>query len=73
MLNEGLFEEDKVRIGAEQELCLSDTFFRPSTIGPNILKHFPDPHFTTELARYNLELNLDPILLAGGGISAIYR
>lgn len=73
MLNEGLFEEDKVRIGAEQELCLSDNFFRPSTTGPDILEHIPDPHFTTELARFNLELNLDPVLLAGGGISAIYR
>lgn len=71
MLSEGWFEKDITRIGAEQELCLADHNFRPSMDGPEILSHISDPHFTTELARYNLELNLDPLELKSGAFSAL--
>lgn len=60
MLHEGLFEKDKRRIGAEQELCVVDDAFDPSYHGPDILSRIPDDHFTSEIARYNLEINLDP-------------
>lgn len=59
----GLFEANKRRIGAEQEFCIVDSNFRPSMRGPEILATITDPHFTTELARYTLEINLDPIEL----------
>lgn len=60
MLDEGLFEKDKRRIGAEQELCVVDDAFDPSYYGPEILAKIPDDHFTSEIARFNLEINLDP-------------
>lgn len=60
MLHEGLFEKDKRRIGAEQELCVVDDVFNPSYHGPEILAQIPDDHFTSEIARFNLEINLDP-------------
>ncbi|MGB5818934.1 MAG: CBS domain-containing protein [Saonia sp.] len=60
MLENGLIENDVVRIGAEQELCLVTDAWRPSKYGPEILEAINDPHFTTEIARYNLEINLDP-------------
>jgi CBS domain-containing protein len=61
MLKKGLIERDRQRIGAEQELSLVDKYFKPSRIGPSLLNRLNDPHFTTELALYNLEINLDPM------------
>lgn len=65
MLDERLFESGIQRIGAEQEFCLVDADYRPSLIGPTVLAEVNDPHFTTELAKYNLEINLDPLELKG--------
>lgn len=61
MLKKGLIEHDRQRIGAEQELSLVDKFYKPARIGPSILSKLNDSHFTTELALYNLEINLDPL------------
>ncbi len=69
MLQEGWMEKDIMRIGAEQEMCLVDHNFRPSLDGPEILSKINDTHFTTELARYNLELNLDPLQLKSGAFT----
>jgi predicted transcriptional regulator len=60
MLQHNLFEKDIQRIGAEQELCIVDKDFRPSTNAIEILKKINDDHYTTELALFNLEINLDP-------------
>lgn len=60
MQKEGMFESGVRRIGAEQEFCLVDDRFRPSLLGPEILQAINDPHFTTEIAKYTLEINLDP-------------
>ncbi len=60
MLKEGLIEKGVHRIGAEQEFCLVDKSFRPSFNALQILDKIKDPHFTTELALFNLEINLDP-------------
>ncbi|MCB9251996.1 MAG: CBS domain-containing protein [Flavobacteriales bacterium] len=65
MLEKGLIEKDRIRIGAEQELFLVDENWRPAALSGEILERIGDPHFTTELARYNLEINLDPIELNG--------
>ena len=65
MLSERMFETGIQRIGAEQEFCLVDSDFRPSTKGPEVLADIKDEHFTTELAKYNLEINLDPLELTG--------
>jgi CBS domain-containing protein len=66
MVEHDLFERDISRIGAEQEFCLLNRNWRPAINSEVILKALNDPHFTTELARYNLEINLDPLELKSG-------
>ena len=61
MLAEGMFETGTTRIGAEQELFLVDRSHRPAPLALEVLAAIDDPRFTTELARFNLEANLDPI------------
>ncbi len=63
MIENDQFEKDIQRIGAEQELCLIDHKFRPSKKALEVLDQIDDAHFTTELALFNLEINLDPIEL----------
>jgi len=62
LLNENFFEIDKIRIGAEQELALVGNDWKPALIWDKILEEVKDEHFTTELAKFNLEVNLDPII-----------
>ncbi|HSN53064.1 MAG TPA: hypothetical protein VLT32_00255, partial [Candidatus Sulfomarinibacteraceae bacterium] len=69
MLADDLFERDVRRIGAEQELFLIDPHWRPAPIALEVLEAVNDPHFTTELARFNLEFNLDPLLFGGRCLS----
>lgn len=69
LLDHNLFEDDIVRIGAEQEFCLVDSNWDPATNSNKILATINDPHFTTELARYNLEINLDPYPLGDHSFS----
>ncbi len=61
MLAEGQIESGITRIGAEQEMFLVDPSGRPAMCNNEVLRLIDDPHFTTELARFNLECNLDPI------------
>jgi len=63
MIRDDLIEKGKKRVGAEQEFCIVDKYFKPSKSAPDILHKITDPHFTSELARYNLEINLDPFEL----------
>ncbi|WGH76464.1 CBS domain-containing protein [Tenacibaculum tangerinum] len=63
MIRDDLFEKGIQRVGAEQELCLVDQYFRPSLNALKILENVNDPHITTELALFNLEINLDPFEL----------
>ncbi len=60
MIDEGQIESGVTRIGAEQEVCLVKNDLRPSIAGGRILETTDDPHFTSELALWNLEMNLDP-------------
>jgi CBS domain-containing protein len=63
MLKNKMFETGITRIGAEQEFCLVTKDWRPANNADDILTEINDPHFTTELAKYNLEINLDPFEL----------
>ncbi|MBC2838184.1 CBS domain-containing protein [Robiginitalea sp. SC105] len=72
MLEEGLFERNDVHIGAEQEFCLVDGNWEPSSKAPDILKELKDAHFTPELTRYNLEANLDPRRFEGNCLSEMH-
>jgi CBS domain-containing protein len=71
MLADDLFERDIRRIGAEQELFLVDRHWRPAPIATEVLEAVNDPHFTTELARFNLEFNLDPLVFGGTCLSVM--
>jgi CBS domain-containing protein len=65
LLADNKFETGITRIGAEQELCLIDYSLRPAMLATELLASLDDPHYTTELARFNLEVNLDPLELGG--------
>ena len=65
MLEHGLVESGVTRIGAEQEMFLIDSELRPAPVAPEVLSQVNDPRLTTEIARFNLEANLTPLLLTG--------
>jgi CBS domain-containing protein/gamma-glutamyl:cysteine ligase YbdK (ATP-grasp superfamily) len=60
MLAEGHIEEDKRRIGAEQEMFLVDSSLHPSPIALEVIEDAADGRLTTEIGRFNLEANLTP-------------
>ncbi len=60
MIENNVIEDRSDMIGAEQEICLVDNNMQPATTALEILESVNDTRFTTELALYNLELNLDP-------------
>ena len=66
-----MIERDIQRIGVEQELCLVDATWRPAPIIMEFLSKINDAHFTTELARFNLEINLDPITFTSDCLSQL--
>jgi CBS domain-containing protein/gamma-glutamylcysteine synthetase len=61
MLDDGMFETGVSRIGAEQELFLVDRYWRPALNNLDVLELIDDERFTTELGRFNIEFNLDPL------------
>ena len=73
MIDEDLFEKGIQRVGAEQELCIVNKNYRPSLNALKILEKINDSHFTTELALFNLEINLDPVVLAKNSFSEIEK
>jgi CBS domain-containing protein/gamma-glutamylcysteine synthetase len=62
MLQNDWFESDVIRIGAEQEMVMVDkTTFKPSLVAMEALdkmQHYP--WVETELAKFNLETNIEP-------------
>ncbi|PQB04162.1 CBS domain-containing protein [Aureitalea marina] len=73
MLQNDLIESGITRIGAEQEFCLVTADWRPSDNNMEVLKAIDDDHFTTELATYNLEINLDPVELKAGAMKSVHH
>ena len=71
LLEKGRFEDDIVRIGAEQEICIINKEHRPAGVNLELLEKIADDHFTTELASYNIEINLDPFELKGNCFSLV--
>ncbi len=62
MLKDGWFNSSPIHIGAEQEMCLVDENYKPSPKSFEILRDLKDSTFTTELAKFNLEANIDPLV-----------
>ena len=73
MIERGMIETGVRRIGAEQELFLVDQTWRPAPVAMDILDIIEDPHFTTELGRFNLEINLDPLPFTNTCLSTLER
>jgi hypothetical protein len=63
-----MFERGVERIGAEQELFIVDRAYHPAPGALKILERLDDPHYTTELGLFNLEINADPQPFAGAGL-----
>lgn len=72
LIEENKFESDVQRIGAEQELGLVGKNWYPAMNYDKILEEVNDNHFTTELGRFNIEINLDPIEFTGDCFSKMY-
>lgn len=64
MIDAGMIERDRRRIGAEQELVLVDADLHPAPVSGELMDRIADPRVTTEIARFNLEFNSDPVELA---------
>lgn len=71
MLAQGMIESDRRRIGAEQEVFLVDQALGPTLTAEPILAELADPHFTHELALFNIEYNLDPVDFDRDGLRKI--
>ncbi|SMO36280.1 CBS domain-containing protein [Fodinibius sediminis] len=70
------FETDPIRIGAEQELCLVDQQAKAWPRAMEILDKLNSrgaEGFTTEFAKFNLEINLTPLAFSGDCLSQMER
>jgi CBS domain-containing protein/gamma-glutamyl:cysteine ligase YbdK (ATP-grasp superfamily) len=65
MLAHDMFETGIRRIGAEQELFLIDERGQPAPIVEQVLEHNTDDRVVTELTKFNLEFNMDPMVFGG--------
>jgi CBS domain-containing protein len=64
MLADDMFDDGMPCIGAEQEMFLVDSDWRPAPLCMEMLDRLPSA-FTTELGAYNLECNLPPLAFDG--------
>jgi CBS domain-containing protein/gamma-glutamyl:cysteine ligase YbdK (ATP-grasp superfamily) len=71
MLAEGRIESGLRRIGAEQEMFLTDRSWRPAPVALELLDAVDDPHVVTEVGAFNLEVNLDPQPFGGDCLSRL--
>lgn len=65
MLENQWFNEAPIHIGAEQEMCIVDPYCKPLPASLEILSKLNDKSFTTEIAKFNLEVNMDPLPFEG--------
>ena len=65
MLRHSVFEFDRQLTGMEVELNLVDDDFGPRMANAEVLEAIEDEAYQTELARYNIEINLPPRPLPG--------
>ena len=52
-------------------MFLVDQAWRPAPVAMEVLDRLDGEVFTTELARFNLEMNIEPMMLRGGCFSAL--
>ncbi len=68
MLTQDAFSTDVQLTGLEIELNLVDSSWRPAMANAEVLQAIADPAYQTELARYNIELNVPPKPLPGEAV-----
>jgi gamma-glutamylcysteine synthetase len=74
LLDHNLFESNVRRVGAEQEMFLVDEAWRPARGVLQVLERLDgDPHYTTELGQFQLEVNCAPQVLAGDGLGLLHE
>ncbi len=71
LLERGMIERGVRRFGAEQEMFLVDREWRPAPVAIEVLDTLGERPFTTELALFNLEANLEPMQLRGSCFTAL--
>ncbi|MDX1653010.1 MAG: CBS domain-containing protein [Brumimicrobium sp.] len=69
MIEDGKLNRNTFRIGAEQEMCFLDSALRPAPVIEEFLKRIDDDQFVPELAAFNLEMNLKPLVFTGNCFS----
>ena len=65
MLESGSIESGIRRIGLEQEMFLVDEVHRPAPVAVEALERIEDPRITSEIGRFNLECNSEPLMFGG--------
>ena len=65
MLREARFEPDRRSIGLEIELNLTEATGDPALANAHVLELIADDDFQTELAQFNIEINIPPRKLEG--------
>jgi CBS domain-containing protein len=73
MLEEGWIETNVRRVGAEQEMFLVGSGFRPAPLVMEMIDVLKDGRFTTELGKFNLECNMPPLRFGGRCLSEMER
>jgi CBS domain-containing protein len=71
MIAAGTIESGVRRIGAEQEVFLVDRTGAPAPVAMEVIDRLQSPLFTTELALFNLEINVPPVLLEDACLSGM--
>ena len=66
MLAEARFDADRRSIGLEIELNITEETGDPAMANQHVLEMIADPDWQTELAQFNIEINIAPRLLADG-------
>ncbi|MGN9793264.1 glutamate--cysteine ligase [Streptomyces sp. NPDC054847] len=67
MLREARFESERPQVGLEIELNLVDEAGEPAMRNTDVLEAIADPAWSSELGRFNLEINIPPRTLTAGG------
>jgi hypothetical protein len=71
MLAESRFDAERRSMGLEIELNLADAGGEPAMVNEKVLALIADPDFQTELAQFNIEINIPPRLLTGDVFSEL--
>jgi hypothetical protein len=71
MLAEARFDADRRSIGLEIELNISEETGDPAMANQHVLEMIADPAWQTELAQFNIEINIPPRSLADGVLSEL--